>query len=160
MLTPVVSNKKVKNGNGRKAAKDLILRKELTVVGEPAKSDEASKAKTEQVEQVEQVEVKKAEVPSTGANEFTTEELSRLDMLFDILSWLAYLFAGNYEAMNNLGDTIGFGQIDLAKVDAVKSKLREQVNGLISKVENMIDTPEPIEASAVSDIQNEIKALV
>lgn len=154
MLTPVVSNKKVKNDNGRKAAKDLILRRELMVVDEPVKSDEASKAKTEQVE------AKNAEVPSTGANEFTAEELSRLDMLFDILSWLSYLFAGNYKAMNDLGGTIGFGQMDLAKVDAVKAKLREQVNGLISKVENMIDKPEPIEASAVSDIQNEIKALV
>jgi hypothetical protein len=153
MLTPVISNKKVKAENGRKAAKELILRRELTTVPAPDNGDAAENA---------DVGGKKATSPITdaGENEFTVDELSRLDVLFDILSWLTHLFAGNYKAMNELGGTIGFGQLDIAKVDVVKSKLREQVDGLISKVESMIEQPKPIEATAVSDIENEIKALV
>lgn len=146
MLTPVVSKKQVKSKgkSGRNAAKELILRRD-------AFGNTASPVEPKETSQSADAGV---------APTFTEDELKQLDLLFDMLSWLMYLFAGNYELANNVGQTIGLPAINPAKASEIKEKLRGKMNTLTSNIEKAIERPEPIEDSTVSDIQNEIKAAV
>lgn len=147
MLTPVVSKKqKSKTVNQRDVAKNLILRRAVGAGGE-----EAVKPITEQIPP-------KADTGATPP--YTEEELVQLDLLFDMVSWLIYLYAGNFDMMNQLGPTIGLPVIDSKQAGAVKDKLRGKMDELVKRMETMVEKPEPIETSAVSDIQNEIKAVV
>lgn len=147
MLTPVVSKTKkaAKAKSGREVAKNLILRREV-----PGNVTEQLPPKTPE-------EV----APNAGAQQsFTESELVQLDLLFDMMSWLIYLLSGNYEMMNQLGGSIDFKSLEPAQAIAVKDKLRDKTAGIAEKIDKMISSPAPLEPSAVSDIQNEIKAAI
>lgn len=155
MLTPVVSKKKSKKKKsksmcGRELAKELILRRAVSAVTvtdvQPAKLVEGAEPKAEAV----------ADTGLTG--NFGADELSKLDVLFDILSWLICLYTGDYDKMNSIGQTIGFGQVDIAKAPQIRDSLKAQISQLSSKLESSLNSPEPLPAEAVSDIENEIKA--
>lgn len=151
VVKPAAANKpkKAKVASAREIAKDMILRKDATsgIVlpvkpqGQPA-ADPAPK------------------IPAKAETPFTPDELVQLDLLFDIVSWTICLFSGNVEELNKLGETLKFGSLDAQKAAEVRAKLRNTVAGLTDKVGALLDKAEPIEASAVSDIQNEIKAAI
>ena len=147
MLTPVVSKTKkvAKAESGREVAKNLILRREV-----PGNVTEQPPPKTP-----EKV------APNAGAQQsYTESELVQLDLLFDMMSWLVYLLSGNYERMNQLSQTIDFKSLKPEEAMAAKDKLREKTIAIAAKIDKMISSPEPLEPSAVSDIQNEIKAAI
>lgn len=153
MLTPVVSKKKSKKKKskcGRELAKDIILRRALgpAIEGQiQGPADGTPKGTTPE-----------ASADAGLTSEFTPEELTRLDKLFDILSWLICLVTGDYERMNSIGAAIGFGTVDPAKAPQIRAKLKDQIDQLGAKVETMLDSPKPVPAETVSDIENEIKA--
>ena len=146
MLTPVVSKKQKKAAaaSNRETAKNLILRRDMTStpVPEPVKPEAP----------------KPAPANTGGSQPFTPAELTQLDTMFDVVSWLVYLFAGNYEMMNQIGASIGFNTMDATQAAAARAKLQGKMGGLVERIEKMVNSAEPVEATAVSDIKNEIEA--
>lgn len=157
MLTPVVSEKKKKKqkcGSGRSVAKELILRRdtELAVI---AKKDIAPAAGVKPVAAASSV------ASASGAEntpQFTDADLNALDALYDIVSWLVYLFSGNYEKMNESAVAIAFRPLTAEEAATVKAKLRDKIVELANSIDKAIETDKPIAATVVSDIRNQIEA--